>query len=225
MRVAPPVMLFAAGRGRRMAPLTDDRPKPMVEVAGRPLVDYALDLLREADPRKIVANTHYLPRTLEAHLKSAGIETIHEPTLLETGGGLRNALPMLGNGPVMTLNTDAVWHGTNPVMPLIDTWQPDKMDALLTLVSTKSAIGHVGVGDFTLADDGQIIRGPDLVFTGLQIMKPGRLHEISEDVFSLNKVWDLMAADKRLFGVVYDGVWCDVGRPESIPLAEAVLNV
>lgn len=218
-------MLFAAGRGTRMAPLTDDRPKPMVKVAGRPLIDHALDLLGAGGLCKIVANTHYLPGALETHLDAAGVAAIREADLLETGGGLRNALPKLGEGPVITLNTDAVWRGVNPIKGLIDAWRPDEMDGLLTLIRPKSAVGHTGAGDFTLATDGQIKRGPGLVYTGLQMMKTDRLHDIEDDVFSLNVVWDLMARDNRLFGLVYDGAWCDVGRPESIPLAEAMLNV
>jgi len=225
MTLKPAVMLFAAGRGTRMAPLTDERPKPMVEVAGKPLVDHALGLVRQAGLDRVVANTHYLPTRLETHLHLAGVQTIRETELLETGGGLRNALPLLGDGPVITLNSDAVWAGGNPISELLDAWQPDEMDALLTLIHPDSAVGHDGAGDFSVSDTGRLTRAPGFVYTGAQIMKPERLFDISDNVFSLNRVWDLIQAERRLFGVIFQGAWCDVGQPASIPMAEALLNV
>lgn len=218
-------MLFAAGRGTRMAPLTDNRPKPMVHVAGRPLVDHALDIVSRAGVSRIVANTHYLPDMLAAHLHRAGVEVLHEDVLLETGGGLRNALPVLGPGPVITLNSDAIWQGGDPVGQMLNLWQPDRMDALLVLIRPAFARGHSGTGDFTLDDDGRLRRGPGLIYSGLQVLKTDLLAEIPQPVFSLNRIWDLMAAKGRLYGMVFEGEWCDVGRPESIAIAEAMLNV
>lgn len=172
-----------------------------------------------------MANLHYLPDALERHLKALDVQTIHEPVLLETGGGVRNALPLLGDGPVITLNSDAVWRGVNPIAAMLAAWRPDDMDALLTLIHPETAFGYVGQGDFSLSETRRLTRGPGFIYTGLQIMKTDRLNTIGEDVFSLNRIWDLMADDGRLFGVVYKGGWCDVGQPESIPLAEAMLNV
>jgi len=218
-------MLYAAGRGTRMAPLTDARPKPLVMVAGQPLIDHALSLVHKAGLSRVVANTHHLPDRLEAHLKDAGVQVIRETTLLETGGGLRNALPLLGSEPVITLNSDAVWRGANPITAARAAWRPDDMDALLVLIPPDRAVGHNGAGDFALDAGGRLTRAAGLVYSGVQILKTRRLAEIPETVFSLNRLWDMMAASGRLFGVEYSGAWCDVGQPESIPLAEAMLDV
>jgi len=218
-------MIFAAGRGTRMAPLTDARPKPLIDVAGRPLIDYAIDLARDAGVSTIVANTHYLPDALDAHLRQSQVTVVHEQTLLETGGGLQNALPMLGDGPVITLNSDVIWSGSNPITHLISEWRPKVMDALLVLVPKSSALAHAGNGDFEIDNEGRLRRGRANIFSGLQIINTDRLLQISEQVFSLNRVWDMIAAEGRLFGTVHDGGWCDVGRPESIALAERMLRV
>lgn len=225
MRTDPPVMLFAAGKGTRMAPLTDDRPKPMVEVAGRPLVDHALDLVRAAGLRRVVANTHYRPKTLEAHLAARNVRISREPALLDTGGGLRKALPLLGPGPVVTLNCDAVWRGGNPIADLLAAWQPGQMEALLALIHPKNAIGHPGAGDFRIDAQGRLSRGPGMIYTGAQILATDRLAAVAAPAFSLNRIWDEMAAKGRLFGVTFKGRWCDVGQPDSVRLAEAMLNV
>ena len=128
-------MLFAAGFGTRMKHLTAHQPKPLVHVAGRPLIDHALDYAYAVEPKTILANLHYLPHMLETHLADTNVRTITEsPDILETGGGLRNALPILGNGPVVTMNTDAIWSGPNPVKLALDAWQPDTMDALLVCI-------------------------------------------------------------------------------------------
>jgi len=218
-------MIFAAGRGTRMAPLTNDRPKPLIEVAGKPLIAHALDLVREFKFDTVVANTHYLPEKLDAYFYDEGVITIFEPELLETGGGLRNALPLLGGGPVITLNSDAVWRGDNPIRQMLTIWDEDKMDVLACLIPPKAAIGHVGGGDFDIEETGRLMRAPGYIYSGLQIIKTDGLSIVAATSFSLNVVWDLMISDGRAFGFVYDGSWCDVGRPECIPLAEAMLNV
>lgn len=218
-------MLFAAGFGTRMAPLTAERPKPLIPVAGRALIDHARELAAGAGIGRIVANLHYLPDQLDRHLAGTGVTTVLEtPDILDTGGGLRNALPHLGPGPVFTLNTDAVWTGPNPLTALAAAWDPDRMEALLMLVAPPDATGHAGAGDFRRDARGRLTRGPGLIYTGAQIVAPDRLHDIPEPVFSLNRFWDMAAADGRLFGIVHTGGWCDVGRPQSIPLAEALLR-
>lgn len=219
------IMLFAAGFGTRMGALTADQPKPMVRVAGRPLIDYALDLTQPLNPSRIVANLHYKPKPLKDHLAGRGIQfSMEEPDILDTGGGLRQALPLLGDGPVYTMNTDAIWRGPNPLTILKDAWDPHKMDALLILVPRENAIGHAGQGDFVLADTGQISRGPGYVYGGVQIVNPSGLFSISERSFSLNLLWNQIANQGRLFGVTYPGRWCDVGHPEGITLAENLLE-
>ena len=218
-------MLFAAGFGTRMRPLTDKRPKPLIEVAGKALIDHALDLARAAGITKIVANLHYLPGQIESHLAGSGVITVREePDILETGGGLRHALPLLGDGPVFVLNTDAVWTGENPLKTLYDAWDETRMDALHLLVPTARAKGHTGKGDWDLGVDMRLTRGADFVYPGAHISTTERLKTVSDKAFSLNVVWDQMIADGRLYGTVHKGGWCDVGRPESIALAESLLR-
>jgi MurNAc alpha-1-phosphate uridylyltransferase len=216
-------MIFAAGLGTRMGALTRDRPKPLIPVAGRPLLDHALELARPA-ARRIVVNTHYLPDQIATHLAGSGVLISHEPgPILETGGGLRAALPLLGPGPVFTLNSDAVWNGPNPLLALRAAWDPARMEALLLLLDRPQAIGHTGPGDFIMTD-GHLTRGPGLVYSGAQIIQTTDLAAIPDTVFSLNKLWDRMIARGTLHGLRYSGQWCDVGRPDSIPLAEAMLT-
>lgn len=218
-------MLFAAGFGTRMKHLTADRPKPMVEVAGRPLIDNALGLAKDISPPIIVANLHYRPETLLAHLTPLDVQTTLEtPTILETGGGLRNALPLLGNGPVITMNTDAIWRGPNPLRLLIEAWDPSKMDALLMGVPPAQALEHSGTGDFTITPDGRLTRGAGVVYGGVQIIKTDLLEEIEQDAFSLNLVWDKMLEKRTMYGMTYSGKWCDVGHPDGVKTAEALLS-
>lgn len=222
---APAILLFAAGLGTRMGALTRTRPKPLIRVAGKALIDHALEIAREASPRRIAVNLHYLPAMIEAHL--AGQDIVFCPEdgqLLDTGGGLRNALTALGPGPVLTLNTDAVWRGANPILQLLEAWSPDRSEALLSLAPPERALGHPGAGDFTLGPDGRLTRGGPMIYTGAQIIRPDVLHAIPDPVFSLNRVWDLLAQRGTLHGQQFSGHWCDVGRPESIAVAEAMLN-
>lgn len=221
----PPLMIFAAGKGTRMAPLTDRMPKPLIPVAGRNLLDRAIEMGREAGAKRIVVNTHYLGQQIHDHLDGSDVVISDEGALLlETGGGLRKALPLLGDGPVMTLNPDVIWTGPNPLSALLAAWDPQQMDALLMLVHHDRARGRIGPGDFSLDDGGRIARKGDYVYAGCQIVKPDLLAGIDEDVFSLNRLWDLMIAERRAYGIVHSGGWCDLGRPETIPIAEAMLN-
>jgi MurNAc alpha-1-phosphate uridylyltransferase len=219
------VMLFAAGFGTRMGELTRELPKPLIPVAGRPLIDHALDLARAVRPARIVANLHYLPDLLAAHLAPQGVALSREsPGILDTGGGLRQALPLLGPGPVFTLNSDAIWDGPNPLDLLGAAWDPGRMDALLICVPRTRAIGHAGAGDFLADADGRLTRGPGMVYGGAQIVEPGGLGAIPDRAFSLNLLWDRMLAGGRLYGLEYPGRWCDVGHPGGIALAEAMLK-
>ena len=216
-------MLFAAGFGTRMGALTANRPKPLIEVAGRPLIDHALDLA-EGMGLTIIANAHYHADQIVAHLAGRDVTVIREDPILETGGGLRNALPLLGEGPVFTLNTDAVWTGPNPLAALAEAWR-DGMGCLQMVLPAERATGHSGSGDWDMDADGRLTRGLSYIYTGAQIVDLARLAEIPEKVFSFNKLWDLQIPDGQLCGLVHQGGWCDVGRPESIPLAEALLDV
>lgn len=216
------VMLFAAGFGTRMGALTAETPKPMVAVAGRPLVDHALDVADGA--KRIVANVHYRPEMLVGHLEARGVAISHEDPILETGGGLRAALPLLGAGPVMTLNTDAVWTGPNPLDQLAAAWDADRMDGLLLLLPD-DAVGK-SAGDFVMDADGRLSRAKGArgaIYLGAQILRTEGLSAITETVFSLNVLWDRMIAEGRLFGLMHRGGWCDVGTPAGILDAEAML--
>lgn len=218
-------MIFAAGFGTRMKHLTQSQPKPMIPVAGKPLIDHALKVADAVKPPRVVVNLHYLPDVLEAHLSDRPVTTLREePDILETGGGLRNALPLLNSDPVLTLNPDAVWAGPNPLRLLLDAWDPVQMDALLTCVPLARVHGRNGGGDFRIDQDGRLHRGGDMVYGGAQIMKTELLYKVEESAFSLNVPWNMMAAQGRLFGLRYPGHWCDVGHPEGITIAENMLR-
>ena len=223
-----PLMVFAAGFGTRMGALTANRPKPLIEVAKRPLIDHALDLAKEAGAAPVVVNVHYLAGQLAEHLAGQAVVLLHErDKILETGGGLRAALPHLGAGPVMTLNSDAVWTGRNPLAQLAAAWDASRMDALLLLLPAGKALGHSGAGDFVIDAAGRISRANGRaggVYLGAQILRTERLTEIDAEVFSLNLLWDRMIAEGRAFGLVHQGGWCDVGRPEGIAQAETLLQ-
>ncbi len=218
-------MLFAAGFGTRMGALTADRPKPLIKVAGRALIDHALDLVRGYGAARVVANLHYLPDQIERHLAGSGVLfSLETPEILETGGGLRAALPLLGDDPLFTMNTDAVWSGPNPLSFLADAWRPDQMDALLLCIPPENALGHAGTGDFVMDAQGRARRGAGAIYSGLQIVRTDLLHEIADRSFSLNRLWDVMMGAGRLHALPYPGQWCDVGRPENIDLAAKMLG-
>ena len=224
-----PVMLFAAGFGTRMGALTAHQPKPMVHVAGKPLIDHALALTDDASLTDITVNLHYRGDQIVRHLHNRKIKFSNETSqILETGGGLKAAACLLGQSPVLTLNTDAVWTGENPLTQLLQAWDPDRMDALLLLLPANQALGHSGTGDFLINDAGQISRAKGAkapIYLGAQILKTETVSAMSETVFGLNTIWDQMIAEGRAYGLMHNGGWCDVGRPEGIKLAEDLLHV
>ncbi len=214
-------MVFAAGLGTRMLPLTEARPKAMIPVAGRPLIDHALEQV--AGPGPIVVNTHHCAPLLQDHLAGADVTLLHEPTLLDTGGGLRNALPHLGRGPVLTMNADACWTGPRARDTLLSAWDPAAMDGLLLLVPPSRATGAAG-GSFALGADGRLTRDPHgLIHTGTGIVRTDGLHDDPRRVFSLRDLWFGMLERRRLFGVLHPGRWADVGTPAGVERAEAML--
>ena len=220
-----PVMIFAAGFGRRMGALTKDKPKPLVPVKGRALIDYAVDIARESGAQTILVNLHYKHQMLVDHLRDAPVQTRLElPDILETGGGLKAALPQLGAGPVVTINSDAIWQGENPIAALRARWQPERMEALLLCIERTRAHGHSGAGDFSLAENGCLQRGGNLVYTGVQIIKTEGLMAIEQRAFSLNLLWAQMIERQGVYGAVYRGNWCDVGHPEGLACAQNMLS-
>ncbi len=225
------VMVFAAGYGTRMGALTANRPKSMIKVLGKPLIDHTLAVVDAAGLSRTFVNTHYLPEPLETHLLNwPGVTTLREThELLETGGGLRNALPVLSRQVVYTINSDSIWTGDNPLTKLASHWQPDRMEALLLLVPIEQAQEHSGFGDFFMDDDSRLTRRgirdhAPLVFSGAQIIGTSTLQSIPDRKFSLNVVWDLMLARGSVYGTVHRGGWVDVGRPEGIAVAEDELR-
>ncbi len=206
-------MIFAAGFGTRMGELTRETPKPMLEIGGRPMVDHAVGLLRDAGVQRLVANTHYLPDKIEPHLRDLGVATLYEEPILETGGGLRAARGELDCNPVITMNPDAIWQGPNPVQYLAEAWSPD-MTALLMLARTDGT----RAGDFSL-EHGKIQRNGPFIYTGLQIIRTDRLDDIEAQIFSLNLYWDHLLKSGSIHGVVYPGDWTDIGTRGALEVA------
>ncbi len=216
-------MIFAAGYGTRMGVLTKDRPKPMVPLAGRPMIDHTIDLLREASVDRIVANTHYLRDQIEPHLEKKGIIVSPEANdILDTGGGLKSAYALLDSDTVITMNPDAAWLGSNPIQTLLDAWLPD-MQALLLLVPLDNAVTSRDSGDFSLKQ-GEIFRKGSFLYTGAQILRIDRLQQISQSTFSLNQYWDMLTKSAPLNGIVYDGRWCDIGTPDGLSAAARLIG-
>ena len=228
-------MVMAAGLGKRMRPLTATKPKPLIEVAGKPLLDHVLDRLRAAGVRKVVVNVHYLADSLQAHLArtAAGLDvTISDERelLLETGGGLVKAQAMIDSDPFLAINSDNLWiDGPADTLKLLAShWDRAKMDALLLLVPQARAMNHRGQGDFHMDRSGRLRRRArsrvaPFVYTGIQIVSKALLRDAPEGPFSTNLLWDRAIADGRCFGAVHQGLWFDVGNPQSIRATEQVL--
>ena len=224
-------MIFAAGFGTRMGVLTQNTPKPLIKVAGKPLLEHAIEIAKSANVSNIVVNTHYLSDQIEFFLKDTpDVQVLKEsPDILETGGGLKNALSNLGSNPVYTLNSDMVWKGDNAFSTLLAAWEPSKMDALLLLVKKEKAFQKASAGDFFCSDKGELTRrgnaaSAPYIYSGAQIIKTELLSTFNESSFSLNKVWDLMLSKQKAFGVEYGGDWVDVGQPEGITAAEQMMR-
>lgn len=229
-------MVMAAGLGKRMRPLTATRPKPLIEVAGKALLDHVLDRLRAAGVEKVVVNVHYLADALEAHLASVADGLVvrisdERKQLLETGGGLVAALPMIDCDPFLAVNSDNVWvDGPADTLKLLASqWDGARMDALLLLVPHARAQNHRGQGDFHMDRQGRLRRRDKskiapFVFTGVQIVSKALLKDAPEGPFSTNMFWDRAIVSGRCFGAVHQGLWFDVGTPEALRATEAALQ-
>lgn len=227
-------MVMAAGLGKRMRPLTATQPKPMVRVAGKPLIDHALDRLADAGVARAVVNVHYLADALEAHLaaRSTPAVTISDERaeLLETGGGMIRALPHLPD-PFFCLNADNIWLDgpRNAFQDLSRRWDPAKMDALLLVVPHSRALNFRGEGDFTMDPLGRLTRRKPgrvapYIYTGIQLVSHRLLRDAPSGKFSTNLLWDRAAQEGRLFGASFTGLWFEVGTPQSIAPTEEVLR-
>jgi MurNAc alpha-1-phosphate uridylyltransferase len=230
-------MVMAAGLGKRMRPLTATRPKPLVDVAGKTLLDHCLDRLRAAGVRKAVVNVHYLPDALEAHLRhhAQDIEIAvsdERDQLLETGGGLVKALPMIDADPFLAVNSDNLWIDgpVDSLRHLAAHWDDARMDALLLLVPLSQANCHAGHGDFHMNASGLIRRKKPgavapFVYTGIQMLSKRLFEgEVPEGPFSTNILWDRAIQAGRCFGAVHQGLWFDVGAPPNIRKTEELLG-
>jgi MurNAc alpha-1-phosphate uridylyltransferase len=228
-------MVLAAGLGTRMRPLTDTMPKPLVKVAGKPLVDHVLDRLAEADVEQAVVNVHYLADQLVRHLAPRARPRIvisdERGLLLGTGGGVRKALPELGKAPFFHVNSDAIWiDGARPNLArLADTFDASAMDGLLLLAPTVGSIGYSGRGDFAMAPDGTLQKGGEqavspFVYAGAAILSPGLFKNSPAGEFSLTLLFDRAAAAGRLHGLRLEGLWMHVGTPEAVTAAESAIR-
>lgn len=227
-------MVLAAGLGKRMRPITATTPKPLVEVAGKSLIDFALDRLQEAGIEQVVVNVHYLADLVEGHLAKRASPTIaisdERERLLETGGGLKKALPLLGSDPFLTLNSDSLWiEGPQPnLRRLVAAWDPVRMDILLLVAPTATSVGYEGLGDFAMDAEGRLRRRQEreitpFVFAGVAIVKPELLADTPDGPFSANLLYDRAIAAGRLYGLRLDGQWLHVGDPRSLTAAEECL--
>ena len=234
--VSDTAMLMAAGLGKRMRPLTATTPKPMVRVAGKPLIDRALDRVEDAGIAKAVVNVHYLAESIEAHIGARKAPAVtfsdERAELLETGGGMvkANAVGLLPD-PFFACNADSIWLDgpRNAFLDLSQAWNPDKMDALLLVVTHARAYNFDGTGDFYMDGAGRLSRKrPDriapFIYTGIQLVSHRLLRDAPEGKFSTNILWDRAIAEDRLYGVAFTGQWYEVGTPQHIRPTEEALK-
>jgi MurNAc alpha-1-phosphate uridylyltransferase len=228
-------MVLAAGLGERMRPLTLDRPKPLLEVGGKALIDWTLDRFAAAGITRIVVNAHYKAEMLERHLArrtDLDIAISHETNRLETGGGVTRALPLLGDAPFFVANADSVWLDgpTQAIERLKRAWDPARMDVLLLVMSAPRSGDYDGPGDFTMDPEGRLT--PRLerhvapyVYAGLHITHPGLFEQAPAGPFSLMTLWRKAAVEHRLYGLIHDGLWFHVGTPDALHAADGQLDL
>ena len=220
-------MILAAGLGTRLRPITDNTPKPLVKVAGQALIDYCFDLLRTAGLQKVVVNKHHLGVQISDYVRSVrdlDISVSDETdALLETGGGVKKALPLLGHAPFFVLNSDVIVHdsGESSLRQMHDFWNGEIMDVLLLLHPIETAVGYAGQGDFHMEDGGVLARcekgrGAPYLFTGVQLLHPKLFDETPDGPFSLNLLYDKALAAGRLYGIPHQGHWLHVGTPDAV---------
>ena len=228
-------MVLAAGLGTRMRPLTDNMPKPLVKVAGRPLIDHVLDRLVEAGVERAVVNVHHFADQMQQHLSRRTAPQIvisdERGLLLGTGGGVKKALPELGEAPFFHINSDAIWiEGVRPnLVRLAEAYDATSMDALLLLAPTTGSIGYVGRGDFAMASDGRLRKRAEqelapFVYAGAAILSPTLFSGAPKGEFSLTELFDRAAAEGRLHGLRLEGLWMHVGAPEAVAAAETTIR-
>lgn len=223
-------MILAAGLGQRMRPLTDNLPKPLISIAGKPILTRTFDHLKNSGIQDIVINTHYLSSLIEEYVRENNPETLisYEKVLLETGGGIKKALPLLGEESFFTLNGDSIWVGSDSLRSMEKMWDETQMDALLLLIPRERAYGYEGRGDFFLTKKGSLVRpekGEEApyVYIGVQHIHPRLFHESPEGPFSLNLLWDKALKRGRLYGCVHQGEWFHISIPEDLKVFESII--
>jgi N-acetyl-alpha-D-muramate 1-phosphate uridylyltransferase len=227
-------MVLAAGLGLRMRPLTETKPKPLVSVAGRPLLDHVLDRLADVGVTEAVVNVHYLPDQIIAHTATRErprvIISDERDEVLGTGGGVVKALPLLGAEPFFHVNSDTMWiEGVRSnLVRLADAFDCERMDILLLMAPTASSIGYNGQGDYAMLADGSLRKRREhqvvpFVYAGAAIMSPAIFDGAPRGDFSLTKMFDKANEQERLFGLRLDGVWMHVGTPDAVTAAEEAL--
>ncbi|MGI8853404.1 MAG: nucleotidyltransferase family protein [Methyloceanibacter sp.] len=237
MSEARTAMVLAAGLGERMRPLTLQMPKPLVPLVGKTLLDHVLDRLASAGVKTAIVNVHYLPDQLEAHVQGREgqppeiVISDERGVLLNTGGGVVKALPLLGPGPFFINNADSVWsEGAAPALTrMLRKWNPERMDSLLLLAPLTTSIGYGGKGDFTMAPDGRLTRRGEgevvpFAFAGVSLCDASLFENAPQGPFSLNLLWDRALAKGRLYGMRLDGRWMHVGTPEALAEAETLFE-
>jgi N-acetyl-alpha-D-muramate 1-phosphate uridylyltransferase len=231
-RIGEIAMVLAAGLGIRMRPLSDHTPKPLIKVAGKPIIAYGFDKLREAKVKKAVVNVHYLPQQLVDWCKTfSDPETIisdESDIVLDTGGGIAKALPLFGDNAFFVLNSDCFWSdkGDPALNRLRSTWDDKKMDCLLLLCDPSQTTGYDGEGDFVIEADGKLKRQRHnaLAYIGAYLVHPRLFKNAPEGKFSMNVLWDEAIKQGRLFGIAHHGQWFHVGTPDAISKAELKLK-
>ncbi|WP_119257975.1 nucleotidyltransferase family protein [Shinella zoogloeoides] len=231
-------MVLAAGLGTRLRPITDTMPKPLVPIAGKPMIDYGLDALAEAGVKRAVVNVHHFAEQMTAHLASRTVPEIvlsdETDRLMNSGGGLAKGLKLLGREPVLVMNADLFWIGEKPgqktnLQRLAESFDPETMDILMLCVKLEDTTGHNGKKDFSLDTEGRLTRyreGSDtpVVYAGALALMPALLDDAPDDAFNLNIYFDRAIETGRLRGIMLEGHWITVGTPEAIGAAEAVIG-
>jgi N-acetyl-alpha-D-muramate 1-phosphate uridylyltransferase len=230
-KIGHTAMVLAAGLGTRMRPLTNHTPKPLIKVADKPIIGYGFDKLREANVTKAVVNAHYLPEKI-----IQWCSTVHSPeiiisdetdAILDTGGGIARAMPLLGDDPFFVLNSDCFWidHGEPALQRLRKSWRSE-MDSLLLLCNPKNTTGYDGDGDFVIEPSGKLLRQRigALAYIGAYLVHPRLFHSAPQGKFSMNLLWDIAIANGTLYGLEHQGHWLHVGTPDAISEAELKLK-
>lgn len=217
-------IILAAGFGARMRPITESIPKPLVKIAGKSLIDYSIEMVREAGIDNIVVNSHYLASQIHAHLSDSNIKISHEEAILDTGGGVKNARHFLGDDPFFVINSDQIFlYKKNPLLVMMENFHPH-MDGLMLVSTPSDTIGYDGDGDLTLDEDKRVrkLTHNNMIYTGIQLIQPNILNIITEQVFSFSKLF--FDEKVRYYGHKFEGRFLHIGTPISIAIAQEIIE-